>query len=328
MDHSERLADYLAGELDADERVALEAMLARDAALRAELDALRRADAALAELSTPVPSAGFDARLDARLDRELDAVLGDAAAGAPGASPVRDELAAHRARRQPPRWAVATSGVAAGLVILAGAGLAISNVLTADDADETAGALQTFDADAPTELAEAESAAPLAEGPLLVAGERELDDATVGEILVGGPELTGFPADPEIAGGLRDAFAAAFGVAPADEAPAEEAPDDDAAAADDRADAPPGPEADGAAELRIDGEVAEAGFRDVARCLGVLLADSPHALPVYAELGVRDGEPVVALGLVDEDPTTSTFARQEVWVLARSSCEVRFVAQG
>lgn len=151
MDAAERLADYLAGELDADEHAAVEAALARDSALRAGLAHLRRADAALTTLSSPTPPAGFEARLQAALAPELAHQLGasrPAAAGTtvptPGERIAADAAAAARARREARangvrtwRWLPAFGGIAASLLLLVVA-VSVVGPLGGDDADEVA----------------------------------------------------------------------------------------------------------------------------------------------------------------------------------------------
>jgi hypothetical protein len=79
--------------------------------------------------------------------------------------------------------------------------------------------------------------------------------------------------------------------------------------------------------LRTEGVVTEDDLTDVARCLEVVLGDSPDAIPTYAELGTRDGDEVVAIGLVTRDPATDTFARRELWLLDRTTCDVRHIVQ-
>lgn len=163
MDPAERLADYLAGELDADEHAAVEAALARDPALRAERERLQRADAALAALASPAPPQGFEARLHAALTPELAHQLGTStplasgtAATATGATPgeriAADEAAAARARREARasgtrgwRWVPALGGVAASLLLLVVA-VSVVSPFGADDAAEVAsGDVEVFD---------------------------------------------------------------------------------------------------------------------------------------------------------------------------------------
>lgn len=347
MDHVERLADYLAGELAADEQAALEAQLARDPALRSQLDALRRADTSLGRLASPVPPEGFEARLDARLDHELPAILdlttSAASEAATSTSAPADELAERRARRTPPRWLLATSGAAAALVVVAGGGLAIRGMLGpgADETPDGMTLMETFEGDADdAPAAEAESFAEALDGPLIVAMGRELDDSTA-DALVEDDLALGLAdrgLDPVAAASARSSFLDVFrGGAAALDAERLEAPADDPDTDDEVADT----DADDADEqagrafpidptdprLRIDGAVTEDDLADVARCLDVVLRDSPDAIPTYAELGTRDGDEVVAIGLVTSDPATGTFARRELWLFDRATCDVRHIVQ-
>ncbi len=66
------LGSYLDGELPGDARERIEASASADPALREQLDQLRRLDAALAELSPPEPSPGFETRFRARLAAERE----------------------------------------------------------------------------------------------------------------------------------------------------------------------------------------------------------------------------------------------------------------
>jgi anti-sigma factor RsiW len=69
----ERLSAYLDGELDAAEAAKLEARLAEDPALAAELDAVHDVVLALRGLDTVEPPPGFADRLQARLEHETGA---------------------------------------------------------------------------------------------------------------------------------------------------------------------------------------------------------------------------------------------------------------
>lgn len=355
MDHAERLADYLAGELDADERAALEAALGRDPTLRAQLEALRRADASLAGLSSPTPPDGFEARLEARLDEELDRILDGstpttassavpaphlAATGAATPAGRGDELAERRARRQPPRWVVATSAAAAALVVVAGGGIVISQIVVSGDdaggestADDTMQTLESDDdaADTADDAAPESADGAAASGPLIVASDRDLDDAAVATLIdQDAPlDLADSGLSREGAAELRGSYLDVFGADAPETAADSDAAEADEEGGDDAADeAQAGPErAAGDLALDTEGDVSDDDLTDVARCLAELAEDSPEALPVYAELGTRDGEPVIALGLVTEDPETGAFTRREVWVLARDTCEPRYFAQ-
>lgn len=305
MDPAEQLADYLAGELDADETAAVEAELARDPRLRAQLEAVRRADAALAHLESPPLPDGFEARLRAAVDTELRNQLGEV----PAVHAVTDELGERRTRRR--SWVPALAGAAAGVAILAGAVLAITNLPAADDEAEVALDAPAEDADVaeeaePEAMAEPEEAA--VEGPVIVASNRELgaDDA---DALLDTSELQqladrrlSVTAGTDVARLWRGALRA----------------EADGEAADDAAPAPAEP------DLRVfsEGPVDPADRADIDRCLGELeIADEP-AIPAYIELVRFEGEPALAYGFVTRDPATSTFTRSEVWVVSRDDCQV------
>jgi hypothetical protein len=190
VDAAERLADYLAGELDADEHAAVEAALARDPALRAKLAHLRRADAALTTLSSPTPPAGFEARLQAALAPELAHQLGEArpaTAGEPtGTTPgeriAADAAAAARARREARasgvrawRWLPAFGGIAASLLLLVVAVTVVGPLGGDDDADVAAGDAELLEEAAGDQDGAAEDAMDAA-GDRDAAEEEEAED--------------------------------------------------------------------------------------------------------------------------------------------------------
>lgn len=80
LEQVDRLAAYAAGELHAEERAAFERALERDPDLRAQLAAMRRADAALDAFPAPEPPEGFDDRIDAFVTSVLADTLGGATA--------------------------------------------------------------------------------------------------------------------------------------------------------------------------------------------------------------------------------------------------------
>ncbi len=357
MDPAARLADYLAGQLDPDEHAAFEAELARDAALRADLDAMRAVDDHLAMIPAPRPPEGFEQRLDAVVNRELAVVLGPASDDAPDGA---DELAARRDRtadgRGLPRWVTAVSGAAAALVVLAGAGVVLTNVLGGDDRTDDAFQTQSLDAieeEAFDEDAEMTDDAELADGPLLLAGDRSIDDEDI-QALLEDQDAFGITARDLDAAGARDLaapFAEALGAGPADTAGGQDteadeaepgADDGDAAIAEDAPDATaPDDEADddqateeeapssgrAAAHLRLGPDVSAADRAQVSACLQLLLSDTPDVIPTYAELVVFEGEDAIVFGLISEDPGTGRFTRREAWVVDRDSCEVRLFTQ-
>lgn len=337
MDRAVRLADYLAGELDADEHAALEAELARDPALRADLQAMRAADDQLATIPPTHPPAGFEQRLDAAISDELAAALDAPAATSASAT---DELAARRARTASapglPRWVTAVSGAAAAIVVLAGAGIVFTDVLGGtDDRDD---ALQTPSLDAGEEEAfEADDLADdaVADGPLLLGGDRSIDDRDV-EALLEDPDAFGVAArnlEVSAARDLARPFAQALGAGPVDDtAESPEADDSGATTAEAAPEDPasdedaPGPQRE-PAELRGDADLSAADRAQVGACLERLLVDAPDVIPTYAELVVFDGDDAIVFGLVTEDPESGRFTRREAWIVDRSTCEVRLFTQ-
>ncbi|MEX1178416.1 MAG: hypothetical protein WEB09_08130 [Nitriliruptor sp.] len=328
MQPSERLAAFLAGELSPDERRALEAELAGDAQLRAQLEAIRRADAALAGVAPTALPDGARERLAAaiapvvteELDRGTEARRGDGV----------DELAARRARSRR-TWVTAAGGVAAAVLAVA---VVVSNLPVGggDDAAETTATTEMDTESATDDAAGAESALTMAvEGPTLTGGDRELDESSATELL-DAAELEAVAArglDRDAADTLGREWALAFGAGRAGgdpqigegEAVPEAETEEDAPAAD-------APEAAArvGTELQVGPEVTDRDRADVGRCLEVLLATADVAIPVTAELVTFDGEPAIAYGLVGID-ADGEVVRREVWVLSRDTCEVRYFGQ-
>jgi anti-sigma factor RsiW len=347
---AERLAAYLAGELDADETAAVEAALARDPAVRASLEALQRADAALASLPATELPAGFERRLRAAIDEELATQLRPADAPAtadartsarPHGEPARDELASRRARRTP-RWMPALAGAAAAVAVIAGAVVGVG-VLGGggDDADTGTGTMMTLEAD-DADGAEAADVLPgPGELPTLVVGDRELDDDLADELLASA-ELQAVAQrglEPAEGRSLGDSWRRAFAGFTAVQSQTESGLSDDAAAAD-RPDAAEDTDEEAAASedlsalersggVRVlaDGPLSEADNEAVDRCLTEVLSGG-DAIPAYLELATYDGEPAVVIGLVTFDPASGTFSRPEVWILDRQDCQVRRFSQG
>jgi negative regulator of sigma E activity len=345
---SERLAALLADELSPDERRALEAELARDPDLRAQLEAMRRADAALgAEARTTLPD-GAQARLLAALTPTFDEVLApdpDAAPtdAAPTDAAPTDELAARRRTATRRTWLTAVGGVAAAVAAVAVVLPNLDGLSGSDDADTADVAMEAGDAETLDTEADA-AAGGFPDGPTVTGGDRALDEAGADELLAA-PELdavaTGGLA-PEDAAAIGADWAARLGATPAvaadslpfsgeetddagaaegeaaDDAATEEAPADEAQTESDRAGSVGG--------ARVGPDVDDDGLADVARCLEVLLATGDVAIPVTAELVVFGGEPAVAFGLVSQD-ADGQVERREVWVLDRASCEVRYFGQ-
>ncbi len=148
MESADRLARHLAGELSPTEAAAVEALLARDPALSADLQAMRRADDALADLSSIAPPDGFDQRLRTAVDRELERAL----------RPGQVVELAPRGRRT---WTVPLAAAAAAVIGIAGIGILIDQ---RSAPDEDIMALTVPDAaDAQPESAEPETGALLAD---------------------------------------------------------------------------------------------------------------------------------------------------------------------
>jgi hypothetical protein len=348
---AERLAAYLTGELDADESAALAAAIARDPRLRAELDAMQRADAALGSLApTDLPD-GFESRLRAAVDTELSTILrpheAERAASVEAASVDHDttthrwtdQLAARRARRAR-SWVPAFAGAAAAVAVIAVVGIGVGVLGGGGDMDDAAGdaemMLDADDADGSAEVGMMAAPGP-GEGPTVISQGRDVDDDLADELLasIELEAVTDLALGADEGGSFgarwRDAladFSTGVGDTPAGDADvAEDAPqmesDEDTAATSDRsfvedvtvrlfADAPPSDE-----------ELAAAD-----RCLAEVLAAGTEAIPVYLELASYQGEEAVVVGLVTFDPATEAYTRPEVWVLAREDCQVRRFSQG
>ncbi len=323
MDTGERLAAYLSGDLDPDERSALEAELAGDPALRARLDRLRRSDQALASLRDVDLPEGFSDRLQQRLGPELDAVLGD-------------ELEARRARRGAPRWVVAAAGAAAAVAVVAG-GIGIVTTGGGDDAADGAGGDVAMDDQARADGAVPEMGTMMAPevGPIIADRGRQLDrdDLTA---LAQDPDLqaalaAGPVADDPAAAALD--YAAALGM-PLD-APGVTGPEGDAFpeteaetdAGDTQAEAPAGGST-GPLTVTVLGEVSEEERATVAACLPVLYeAAADPVVPLYAELAEdTDGTPVVVYAALAPD-ADGTYSRIELWMLDRETCDPRLFVQ-
>jgi anti-sigma factor RsiW len=344
LDDTERLTSYLDGELAADERRALEAELAGDHALRERLAALRTADRTLRAVGATELPPGARERLDDRLAGVLAEVLTttSATAGPPltateqddaptpgaGGDRVEDELALRRRRRVLP----AVTGVAAGLVLLAGGIVGLGQLgLDSDDAGLAEGADAMMSADDAAEL-ESLPAAPELEalGPIVVDDGRATSTA----------ELEGGPVSPELEAAAAAALSAEDGAALADRfqqlllgemAPAPSGPmaadeDEDAAeeAAEDAAE-----DADGADRSMETTLVTRDGrtlnpedAADLRACLATLLEGGEQAIPIRVELLEVDQVPAIGVGLLTPDPTTGAFTRMEVWTLERASCQV------
>ncbi len=338
MDETERLTSYLDGELAADERRALEAELAGDHVLRARLAGLRAADEALRGLAATELPPGARQRLDDRLAGVLDEVLSTTSSDTTvqrlptGGEPVtaaeaeaaptpatvtdtgHDELTQRRRRRVVP----AVTGVAAGLVLLAGGLVGLGQLgLGSDEVDTAERADALLSADDAAEL-EALPAGPELEAraPIVVDDGRAISSADLAALLAS-PELAAVAAQalPREDGA---AVAARFqqlllgAVAPATpESMADDVEDDEVAPS-------AGPEV-----VTRDGRVlGPADVADLQACLTALLEGDEQAIPIRIELLELDGVPAVSVGLVTPDPRSGAYTRVEVWTLERASCQV------
>lgn len=339
MDATDRLAAYLAGELTAAERHALEAELARDDALRARLTAMQRADTALARVAAPDPPAGFDERLHRAVDIELARLLDTSST--PSRGPATGRLRHDRPER-PPRatvtplrgWAPALAGVAAAVAAVAGIGLAVTNLAPADDVMMMAGDVERADDPVAERSAPDAALAPPgilgavdSPGPLIVDVGRSIDDHDL-ILLLEQPDLANLAwqlhEDIDVASTaerwtaiLRAEIAASLHDAEGESAPAT-APD---AGPADGAVLEPGP-------LRVTTSSPSAMAIDdltaIDRCLRELPAEP--AIPVYIELATNGADRdviVVGLALVatgvsgGDGPATGL---REVRVLDRATC--------
>lgn|GEM_PF-1833639 len=353
MDEIERLTSYLDGGLAADERRALEAELAGDSALRARLEALRAADAALEQLPATELPEGARQRLDARLSGVLAEVLaaepaapvplrrvaGDAPTSLEATEIAPDRFTARRRRRALP----ALTGVAAGLVLLAGGviGLGQTGLLSGGDDELASGAteadMNAESAPAPEALLPPDAgAAPVVidEGRTTTVGELdelldrpELQELARRSLPAEDGELVAAEVQQELLGDIDGADAGGTGAEADGSAAAEEEAE---AEARDEADDQAGAEADRSPAappddviLTRDGQVLPpADAADVRRCLTALLEAGTQAIPTTIELIEVDGVPAIAYGLVTLDPETGAFTRSEVWTVERDGCQV------
>lgn len=332
MDTTQRLAAYLSGELDTDERTALEAELAGDPALRDRLERIRESDEALASLGDVELPDGFEQRLDATVDGVLDEVLGD-------------ELSARRGRqRTMPGWVPALAAAAVAVVV--GGGVVLSGLGRSSDQGVnttagTAGGGDAGDGEAAESLLNggddvAADEAPAVPGPRVVTDDRELTSADLQD-LAANPELVeliaGVPVDDQpvtvarawagVLGADVDdlgSLAVRSGTAP-EEDQATESADRDVA----------GQGATGAVSdpvVRFEGEPTEEDRRDVARCLSQLYEDAAApVVPLYAELATdEDGDDVIVYAALARD-ADGDYQRVEVWMLERDDCSLRQFVQ-
>lgn len=287
MDTGEELAAYAAGDLDADERAAIEAQLARDPALRRRLERIERVDALLAGLPDVTPPDGLRERLDERLRADTVA-------------PQQDELAQRRtARRRVWRplaiaaaaaAVIAVIGVGAGTIMRGGGGTA--EVALDDGAGGEGPAIGPYETDndySPQEL------------------RRLAVNVDVREVLPSG--LT-----PEEAHALADRYQGELiGV---EDYTASRGTAVQESGGEVTTDALTDAGADAAGTAETDAPAYQ-------RCLPELLAGSPEPLiPVYVELARFQGEPAIIYAFASVDPESDTYRRIQVWAVARSDCHV------
>lgn len=356
VDDLERCTSYLDGTLDAEERAALEAELAGDADLRALLDALQQAERALGTCApTPLPE-GARERLDAVLadplaaatthqppttDDATTAPASTAPTTAPLSTPPADELSARRRRPV----AATLTGVAAGLVLLAGGVIGLSQ-LSPDGTSEEA-MLQADQAEVmpPADEPALSGGAEVASDGLPVvtdegrtisdggggdagdaaggaAGDEAADDAAddAGDArsVLDDPQLQALAqrglSGPDGAQLARDIQGRILGDASDSDMAAEPEADAGAASAP-TGDPPPLRTRDG---TELDPRVSE----DLRRCLRALLDPGQLAIPATIELVTLDGSDAAIFGLLTPDPETDTFSRVEAWTLALDGCQV------
>lgn len=303
MDTGERLAAYLAGELADDQRAALEEDLARDPALRARLERIRALDAELGRLPPVSPPPGFGSRLRRAVAEELDRT-----------PLVADEVIDLADRRERRVRLLRRLGVAAAAATVIGvAAVGIGDLLATSDetTDASPAPAAREPGNAPlvavtgrdysaTEVEALPGSAPLralAPGELSEEQARELQAART-EALLG--ELTGTTASAD-EGGRTAGDVSRPEASPLDGGPA---------------------------SATLYQGVPDEAVRDVRACLRPLLdsADEP-VIPVRAEVARFEGEPAVLYVLASRDPASGAFDRLEVWVTARSDCQVLLFAQ-
>ncbi len=316
METGERLAAYVAGELDEDETRALEAQLARDPGLRARLASIRATDDLLAGLPPVEVPAAFSARLREAVAAEVASQV---------ASPAGDDLAARRARRAErtgftgwQSWQKLATA-AAVLVVVGGVGV---GVLTAGgDSDDAGGQVAM----------EAGLAAEPQQGPTVVAAGRSFDEASLRD-LAGDARFDEILAE-HLSGPAADAAAQDHTTAltgPAPESDGSDSAGDTAISGEsaeegDRVMTAPGAPTEFG--LRTVGDVSETDLEAVRTCLPSLIDSTSAVIPVYAELATYEGTDAIVYGLVGNDPEQDSYQRVELWVVDRGDCQVLHFAQ-
>lgn len=320
----ELLSAYLAGELDPAADAELEARLAAEPELRAQLDALADALVTLGGFDAVEPPEGYEQRLDERL------------AAQPGAPA---DLDAHRRRRAAPsRW-VQIGAVAA--VLVAGALMAGTMLRGASPVGGGDAAMEAADSaggdETTAEQYSAESSRP--DAPVIldedvpIAGEAELRRRYSGvpeaQGLLGTPrrearELAMVFADAvnrrTVSGVSADAAAAPVPDSAGDDAAAVES--GDAAAEQGSGESDQDPATESMSEMALE----EPKSQDRASaaedpCLAAITAGAASPLvPVRVETLRYAGEPAIAYVLVTAKPGSRRLDRTEVWVVKPDDC--------
>lgn len=310
MEPDTRLADYLDDLLGTDERAEVDEALSRDADLRARLDAMRRADVALASERSPEPSEGFRGRLTEQLEPAVTARIARDAA-----------RQAWHGGGGPRRRSLPTLVAAAALVAVVAIGFGISTWTgpggTSDDMHAADAPVDAPADDALTAESFRAEAVPGLDGPVIVSGDRVIDDAPASVLELDPMVLMADAglARPEAEAIARDWRDRIIGAAPGEETSGADAP---------------------AATLEMESGIAstqpelDGGTPDgVRQCLVEVLDTEPMPIPVYVETARgADDEPVLVFGLVSLDPVTSAYTRREVWIVDADGCHPRAFAQG
>jgi hypothetical protein len=318
LETGERLAAYLAGDLDASAAAELEEELARDPALRAELGRIRRVDDALGRLPAPEPSAEFSERL-----RHIagQAARADATAQHPSGDPRRttaggggtDELDRRRASRR--RTVVPLAGAAAAAALIGVIGVVTGYGLRG--ADRETGVIASLDRPIPEVIVRASDN----DYSELELGRLAVNVDTTAHVLPGSTAEEAAPVADAIVGRLlrRDSTVPDDGTRTTDgPVPdrAEQAAEETADLAEDVPAVESGPAPDGA------------GVPAAERCLPALLQQSEQPLvPVYVEVARFEGEPTVVYAFLTEEPESELYRRVEVVAVDQATCDVVGSAQ-
>lgn len=303
MTDDTRLAAYLSGDLDPDERADVARRLASDPALRARADRIAATDELLSSLPDVELPEGFSNRLAERLAPELDAILGD-------------ELAAARARRFAGRDRWMLGAAAAAVAVVVGAGVILSGTFPGgSDGDTTA--LSEFAPEAQREgMVDDMAAGSSLPVPQIVALGRALTEQDLQDLASDGrwDDLAAPDLGVDQAREISNAYSAALTAT------------SDAAAEEDGSPEKPAP-ADGG-EFDTATSATSEQLAAVAVCLPTVLdSDDQPVIPLYSELATFQGEDVVVFTLAAPGPDDVSYRRIEVWVLTVDGCETRYFTQ-